>query len=177
MLCEKAKGIRMLNVSAAIQTPDRMPRRTLSDVGSPPTTPLDADESSARLNAKHNSVYLVWINSYSAMAVFVFYLVSLESWISISLSVGTTILTYSRTMGNENFDGNTMNWTLLSFAVIAPIGSALTMAFSRREMALQQTAFLRSTFFQLYLAHSIWDWNVGATAESGREKVRLSHHC
>jgi hypothetical protein len=135
---------------------------------------LDIEEKAARKNAAHNSVYLLFVNTYSAIVVFGVHLISLESWISIALSVSMTLYTYYKTTDNTNFDGTTMNWVLLSFAVIAPIGSALSMAFSRRDLALQQTAVLRSTFLQLYIAHAIWDWNIvvaGAT-ESGRSKVR-----
>jgi hypothetical protein len=137
---------------------------------------LEVEEDFARKSAAKNPVYLLLVNSYSAVVVFAFHLVSLESWISIVLSVGMTLYTYYKTIDNSAFEGTTMSWVLLSFAVIAPIGSALTMAFTRRDMALQQTAVLRSTFLQLYIAHAIWDWNVvvGGVTESGRSKVWFS---
>jgi hypothetical protein len=135
---------------------------------------LDVEEKAARKSAASNSVYLLFLNTYSAIIVFGVHLISLESWISIALSVSMTLYTYYKTTDNANFDGTTMNWVLLSFAVIAPIGSALSMAFSRRDLALQQTAALRSTFLQLYIAHAVWDWNivVAGVTESGRSMVR-----
>lgn len=137
-------------------------------------TSLEDDEAAARKKSANNILYLLLINTYSAIFVFVFHLISLESLISIGLSVGLTIYTYNETKGDEAYQGATMTWVLLSFAVITPIGAALTMAFSRREMALQQIAILRSTFLELYASHAIWDWDLkpGNLLESGRTKVR-----
>ena len=137
---------------------------------------MEDDEAAARKKAASNILYLLLVNTYSAVFVFVFHLISLESLISICLSVGLTIYTYNETKYDDSYQGATMNWVLLSFAVITPIGAALTMAFSRREMALQQIAILHSTFLELYTSHAIWDWDFapGNLLESGRTKVRFT---
>lgn len=73
---------------------------------------LIRDELEARKQASHSVLYLVLMNSYSSLIVFMFYLVSLESLISIGLSVGMTILAYNRTEYDSSFDGKL---TLVNF--------------------------------------------------------------
>jgi hypothetical protein len=131
---------------------------------------LEHDELQVRHDMKHNWLYLVTLDSYAAFFVFIRHLICIESLISIGLCVGLTIYIYGRVDNNNNFDGNTMNWVLLSFAVITPITSAIRMAFSRRELALTQMATLRATFVELYSAHAIWDWG----KESGRKKSSVN---
>ena len=48
---------------------------------------------------------------------------------------------------------------LLSFAVITPMSSSISMAFDRRERALQQLANYRSAAYQIYCANASWDWS------------------
>jgi hypothetical protein len=135
---------------------------------------LARDELQVRHDSKHNWLYTVTLDSYAAFFVFVRHLICIESLISIGLSVGLTIYIYGLIEDDNNFDGNTMNWVLLSFAVITPITSSIRMAFSRRELALTQIATLRATFVELYTAHAIWDWG----KESGRKKSNVNwvHH-
>jgi len=128
---------------------------------------LKDDELRARRKADYNRFYMVLINSYSAIFVFVFYLISIESLIGIGLSVGFTIYTYQQTENNNLFDGSSMNWVLLTFAVITPMSASVRMAFSRRELALQQISVIRSTCTELYLAHAMWGWK-------DRDKVTCS---
>jgi hypothetical protein len=140
------------------------------------TTSLADDEASARKKAASNPFYLLLINTYSAVVIFVVHLISLESLVSIGLSVGLTIYAYDLTKGSHTFDGSIMSWVLLSFAVITPIGAELQMAFTRRELALLQTATIRSAFSELYTAHAIWDWDFkpGNEVESGRTKSKVN---
>lgn len=140
-------------------------------------TSLVDDEATARKKAASNPFYLLLVNGYAAIFIFVFHLISLEGLVSIGLSVGFTVYVFNITEGNDSFNGSAMTWVLLSFAVITPIGAALRMAFSRRELALQQTALLRSTFLELYASHAIWDWGftAGNELESGRTKVSFSY--
>lgn len=131
---------------------------------------LYAEEVRIRKKAKHNALYLLFINGYSAMTVFFFHLISLESLLSIGLSVGLTIWLYYTTDNNEDrFDGSIMNWVLLSFAVITPLATAVSMAFTRREQALLNIANFRTTCFQIYGAHSVWDWG-WKDGVTGRER-------
>jgi hypothetical protein len=62
-----------------------------------------------------------------------------------------------------------MNWILLSFAVITPMNSSITLAFRRREDALKSLMVFRSTLSQLFSAHAIWDWSKPSKEPSGRE--------
>jgi hypothetical protein len=94
------------------------------------------------------------------MIVFALHLFSLESLLSISLSVGFTMLIYLQVEDEDNdeFDGSVMNWVLLSFAVITPLSAAISMAFTRREHAVFNIANMRTTSIEIYTAHSVWDW-------------------
>ena len=112
-----------------------------------------------------NSIVLFLVNTYSSLGIFTLHLISYESIISILLSVGLTLYIYFSIFEDENddramdFHGNTMNWVLLTFAVVTPIGAAIQMVFTRREYALLQISTLRSTFIQLYNSYTIWGWD------------------
>lgn len=123
-----------------------------------PSERLYEEEVRARKHAKHNAIYLLVLNTIAAMFVFALHLFSLESLLSIGLSVGFTMFIYYQTDDNGSFDGSVMNWVLLSFAVITPLAAAVTMAFNRREQALSNIANVRATSLQLYSAHAVWDW-------------------
>mmetsp|Transcript_25977 Transcript_25977/g.60310 ORF Transcript_25977/g.60310 Transcript_25977/m.60310 type:complete len:203 (-) Transcript_25977:1443-2051(-) len=58
----------------------------------------------------------------------------------------------------KNWDGGSMSWVLLSFAVIFPMSASIQMAFARRERALKRMAIFRSTLTKLYGSHACWDW-------------------
>lgn len=50
-----------------------------------------------------------------------------------------------------------------SVAIVTPLTMSIGMAFTRREQALSHIARVRSSSFQLYLAHAIWtNWNGGS---------------
>ena len=134
----------------------------------------DDDEVKVREAAMHNVLYLVAVNGYSSLVVFALYLISVETLISIGLSVGMTVYAYHQTDADD-FDGSIMSWVLLSFAVITPISSVIGMAFQRREAALAHIASMRATFLELFTAHALWDWDQkpGDVVNSGRSKVRL----
>eukprot|EP00980_Cylindrotheca_fusiformis_P004648 scaffold991_cov128-Cylindrotheca_fusiformis.AAC.20 len=140
----------------------------------------------------------VLVDWYSSILVFAFFLISLESLISIALSVGLTVCECSCLNGavismatvfltihafsnfvacrhlssfhpdpslsnpfqenKDTIDGSVMNWVLLSFAVITPMSSSISMAFSRREMALGHFSVIRATLLNIYSAHACWDW-------------------
>jgi hypothetical protein len=135
---------------------------------------LACDELKVREEALSSVLYLVLVNGYASLVVFAFYLVSIESLISIGLSVGMTVFTYFRVDEDSSFNGASMNWVLLSFAVITPISSVISMAFTRREAALADIARLRTTFIEILTAHAIWDWGTtpGDDVNSGRTKVQ-----
>jgi hypothetical protein len=135
---------------------------------------LARDELTAREEALSNVLYLVLVNGYASVVVFAFYLISIESLISIELSVGMTIFTYLRVDEDSSFNGASMNWVLLSFAVITPISSVIGMTFTRREAALADIARLKSTFIEILIAHAIWDRGTspGDDVNTGRTKVQ-----
>ena len=79
------------------------------------------------------------VNMISAFFIFVLYLISLESLLSLALCISLTIYTYNIAKFDSTFDGNTMSWTLLTFAVITPLSASIGMAFTRREGMFRMT--------------------------------------
>lgn len=147
-------------------------------------TMMDDKERMVRNMTKHNRFYLLFVNTYSSVAIFATHLISLECMLSMGLSIYFTIYTYNRLLETYNhdtviiseyFDGNVMNWILLSFAVITPITSSVAMAFRRREQALQNMMMLRSCVTQIYVAHCTWDFeykrNVVVTKQTNNDEV------
>lgn len=53
---------------------------------------------------------------------------------------------------------------------MTPISLTIGIAFKRRERALIEIAKFRSFAFQLFLAHSLWDWDVDGK-DKGRKGV------
>ena len=63
-----------------------------------------------------------------------------------------------------------MDWVLLGFAVVTPITVSIGLAFRRREWALYEIRRVRSSAFQIYLAHALWDWSKG----DGRKDIDVA---
>jgi len=137
------------------------------------TDSLTAQEIKCRKQARHNAMYLFLINGYSAVIVFLFHLVSIETLLSIGLSVGMTIYVYNTAA--EDFDGSIMDWVLLSFAMITPVSAVLTMIFRRRENALLYVGTIRATLLEIYSAHALWDWGYDdpQSNDSGRKQLSV----
>jgi hypothetical protein len=70
-----------------------------------------------------------------------------------------TVYLHETTGSNVDFNGDAMDWVLLSFAVITPISATISMAFNRRERSLTDMASLRATCVALYTGHADWGWN------------------
>jgi hypothetical protein len=121
------------------------------------------------LPPQHHRLWLLLMNSYASFVMFFQDLITLESVVSVLLSVGSTIVLYYTTE-DDQINGQALNWVLLSFAVVTPIASSIVMAFARRETALRSIGTVRATLLQLYVAHSIWDW--GNLKGGGRQDVR-----
>ena len=98
------------------------------------------------------------------------YLISIESLLSVGISIGLTLYTYEITDGDVDFNGSTMSWVMLSFVVITPITVSIRSAFIRREQALSHISNVRATLTELYMAHSTWDWVTPGVFPSGRAK-------
>ena len=125
-------------------------------------------EELARAESRHSTLFLFLINGYAAFSVFFLHLISLETIFSALLSVSLTIVTYYKTEDKSGWDGSTMEWILLSFAIVTPMSASLGMAFTRRESALRYIAIIRSTLVELYGAHAVWDWSICGKENSGR---------
>jgi hypothetical protein len=67
----------------------------------------------------------------------------------------------------DSWEGSGMDWIVLGFAVVTPLTVTITLAFQRRERALIEIARVKSFCFQIYLGHTIWDWESG----NGRRKA------
>lgn len=131
---------------------------------------LDDQETKLRHDTSHSVLYLAPVNVLSAVVVFVVHLISVETLLSIALSVGLTVWVYTVTDENTSYDGSTMSWVLLSFAVVTPISGAISMAFARREVALTHISQLRATLTALYAAHAAWDWSFRDDGTTGRQR-------
>jgi len=60
-----------------------------------------------------------------------------------------------------------LTWTVVGFALVFPLQTAIREAFKRREQALMAISDFRATLLNVYLANQIWDWP-GADAWYGR---------
>ena len=119
---------------------------------------------------KHPVLLLV-LGFYAAFKVTIVYLINLETLLTCALSVGLTLYWYDYGIHNEGWNGSSMDYVILAFAVTSPLASAIGMAYSRREAALVDIADFRSFASQLYIAHSVWDWEVDG--KSGREQSNV----
>lgn len=72
---------------------------------------------------------------------------------------------------NPEFNGSTMNWVFLSFAVITPMSASIGMAFVRRDQALFHLATLKATLLNLYSANACWDWPKPLRAKEASGRV------
>jgi hypothetical protein len=117
---------------------------------------------------RHSNIYSSAFGFISGLLVIMMYLLRLECVVSISLSVGLTVYVHSMKEDDLSFDGGAMSWTLLTFAVVTPLSSSVSMAFTRREEALKYLKTVRSTVIALYLAHASWDWPSRQKPDTGR---------
>jgi len=136
-------------------------------------------EKSARQTAssglRGNKLTAPFVNAYASVLVFLFHLTSVEALVSIGLSVYLTIYSFHRMDDNDALDGSTMSWVLLSFAVITPMSSSISMAFGRRDMALNHMALIKATLVHIYSAHCCWDWAKAGKAGRDPEYDWLEH--
>jgi len=122
-------------------------------------------EEKVRMMTKHGLPTLFAMDLFSAVVVFLSMLMNVESFLGLALTVGATLLNYYLVLMKEETSRTEYDWNgtlptvLLSFAVITPISSSITMAFTRRESALRSLASFRSAVYNLYVAHASWDWS------------------
>jgi hypothetical protein len=103
------------------------------------------------------------------------FLVTIETLLSCSITVGLTIYWYYAYPESSDWKGDSLNFVLLAFALTAPIAAALTMAFSRRESALISIADFRSWSYHFYMAHCLWDWEDDKGGRAGANVDWLEH--
>jgi hypothetical protein len=132
---------------------------------------LKNEEASVRLKIKQSPLVLFVLNGIATVLIFLFHLISLESLLSISLSVTLTVYAYLVIDDDSDFNGGIMTWTLLTFAIVTPMSASINMGFTRREKALTHIAALRSLCFAVYQAHTCWDW--GTLPNTGRAKSKV----
>lgn len=96
----------------------------------------------------------------ASFLAFIVYLITMETILSCALTIALTIVWYKR-YGDDldsSWNGGGLDWIVLGFAVVTPVTVAIGLAFRRRELALLHITRVRSSIFQIYLGHSIWDW-------------------
>jgi hypothetical protein len=122
--------------------------------------PLSVEEQEEVVRSMQikNPFALLVLGFYAALKVMMFYLINLETILSCALTVGLTFYWYDYGRTHEGWDGGSMDYVILAFAVTSPIAAAIGMAYNRRELALMTIADFRSFASQLYIAHSLWDW-------------------
>ncbi|KAL7500656.1 hypothetical protein ACHAWT_009888 [Skeletonema menzelii] len=129
--------------------------------------PLEDEEKYVRSKVENRPMILVLIGYYTALKIFVLYLISWSSVVACALSVGLTIHWY-KTILERSADGTFvsigMDWVILGFAVVTPLSLSVNISFRRRERALIEISKFRSFAFQLLLSHAVWDWDKGGKA-------------
>jgi hypothetical protein len=142
----------------------------------------DEVEDNARSKAETRPWVISVISFYAALKVFCFKLITIDSVLSCGLSIAlTTWIYYAVVDSRENRDvaaawSGGMDWVLLGFAVITPISVAISIAFTRRERALIEIANFRSFSFQLYLVHTMWDWDTPPKGRASANNMNWLNH-
>mmetsp|Transcript_15333 Transcript_15333/g.31153 ORF Transcript_15333/g.31153 Transcript_15333/m.31153 type:complete len:426 (+) Transcript_15333:169-1446(+) len=126
--------------------------------------PLEDEEKYVRSKVENRPMILVLIGYYTALKIFLLYLISWSSIVTCALSVGLTIHWYTVLVERSaagTFVAIGMDWVILGFAVVTPLSLSVNMSFRRRERALIEISKFRSFAFQLLLSHAVWDWEKG----------------
>eukprot|EP00970_Alexandrium_tamarense_P002223 scaffold316_cov188-Alexandrium_tamarense.AAC.15 len=110
--------------------------------------PLEVEEMEAREKTETRPLVLFIVGYWTALKIFLYYLISMSSVLTIALDT------------SNKLSAGGMDWVLLGFAVVTPLSLTIGIAFRRRERALIEVAKFRSFAFQLFLAHSLWDWDI-----------------
>lgn len=106
--------------------------------------------------------------------VFIVYLITIETVISCGLTVGLTYYWHHVHEDTADWNGGSIDFILLGFAVITPITVSIGLAFRRREQALYEIRRIRSCCFQIYTSHGIWDWAGSNLESSGRVEAGIN---
>jgi len=127
--------------------------------------PLDGDLEFDKLGSVRSAV----LNFVAAFRVFRRFLITAESVLVASISIGSTLFFSLYEVGGHRMAVN-LSWTFVSFAIIYPLTGSLDSAFRRREEALKQLAAFKTSLLSFYHAHRDWDWG-----QNGRERLPEQH--
>mmetsp|Transcript_10356 Transcript_10356/g.12154 ORF Transcript_10356/g.12154 Transcript_10356/m.12154 type:complete len:461 (-) Transcript_10356:53-1435(-) len=148
-------------------------------VSAPSRSSLEDDEKRVtnKIARKWRLTHFLQTNV-SGLVVLFYYLVTLETIISVGLTIGLTIFWHRKHADSTDFDGGTIDFFFIGFAVITPITVSLGLAFGRREQALYEIRRIRTCCFQIYNAHAIWNWKGSDPESSGRVEAGINwlHH-
>ena len=140
---------------------------------------LDDDEAQARSNVEDRSFVLFLADLYSSIMIFLRYLISIGSLLTVVLTIG---LTYY--WSYAEWDHGNLDYVLLTFAVITPLSNNLNTVFQRHEKALDYIATFRALSIQFFLSQTTWGWNgkessdlnsVGHADEVLRELISIAN--
>jgi hypothetical protein len=138
-------------------------------------TRLEGEEMDVREHAMKNPCQILIVSGIAAVKVFGVYLITLDTILSMVLSIALTCYWYFTQSPSTGWNGGGMDWVLLGFAVVTPLSLAIGIAFRRRERALIDIARFRSFSYQIYLAHSLWDWGKPPNGRAGTNCDWLKH--
>lgn len=144
----------------------------------PPAFSLEQAEADVHATVRTNPILLFLDGNIAACKLFLYYLVDLNTIVCCSISIGLTLFWYISALQKKEsgaWGGGSLEWALLSFAVVMPMAASINMAFQRRELALFRICQIRSFAYQLYLAHTTWDWNDGSGRETNKSIDWLAH--
>ncbi|OQR87518.1 hypothetical protein ACHHYP_08705 [Achlya hypogyna] len=94
------------------------------------------------------------LDIYAACAILSLHLLSFETALVVAISVASTTVYFFLAV---DFGAN-LSWTIVSFAIVAPMIMQIRQAFSRREVALDLLADVKALMCNVLLAHALWDW-------------------
>lgn len=133
-------------------------------------------EKEARGQELTGSLWLAILNCIAALKVMAYYLITLETFLTAAITVGLTVFWYYDKEEDESWSASSMDWILLGFAVVMPLSVSIGLAFRRREFALVALANFRSFSFQVYMAHSVWNWGANDGRSLTDDKVDWLDH-
>jgi len=166
-------ALRTSNGTPACMSVSKEPTLDDDEVVSSEGPSLEELEHSVR-KRRRNSCWSFVRSSTAALLVFLVYLITLETLLSCAFTIALTMFWYHQyTLGStSSWNGSGMDWVVLGFAVVTPITVSIGLAFRRREFALYEIRRVRTCAFQIYLSHSIWNWDKGTGRDKAASYVR-----
>ncbi|DAZ97865.1 TPA: hypothetical protein N0F65_003292 [Lagenidium giganteum] len=138
----------------------------------------DVELDHVELTCVSDDVRHTVMDLYAAAKIFCIHLVTCESVLVVACAVVSTSLyfVYGLDRNGTSFSAN-LSWTIVSFAVVAPMIMQIKQAFARRETALDVLAEIKALSVNVLLANALWDWGAdgrrGLPAGHGSTTKRL----